>query len=291
MKAGTSRAAAWAPVVFVLLWSTGFVGAKYGTRDTGALTFLAIRFSAATVILGVVACAMKAPRPSRNETRWILVAGALMQAVYLGGVFIAIGLGLPSGLGALITGLHPVITSIAARRVLDERLVRVQWIGVGLGFFGVVAVVVDRLLAHTAGVTGLALLAAAFGVIGISGGTLVQRKKCAHAPLVWSTVLQFASAAVLMLAASAIFEHFDVEFTTATVGALIWAVFVLSIGAVMIMLWLLKHHAAAKVSSLFFLTPALSTIEGAILFDERLGPLALVGLAVSLTGVALVTAR
>jgi drug/metabolite transporter (DMT)-like permease len=184
-----------------------------------------------------------------------------------------------------------VITSIAARRVLDEHLARMQWIGVLLGFLGVMAVVADRLLAHASGVTGPALFAAAMGVLGISGGTLVQRKKCSAAPLVWSTTLQFAAGAVLLLAGAAVFERFDVEPTAATVWALVWAVLVLSIGAVMLMLWLLKHHAAANVSSLFFLTPALSTIEGAILFDERLGALAIVGLVVSLVGVALVTAR
>ena len=275
--------------MFVVLWSTGFVGAKYGTRDAGPLTFLALRFVLAGSLLVIAALAMRAPRPTANEARWSLVAGLLMQAVYLGGVFVAIDLGLPSGVGALVSGLHPVVTSVASRSLLGERLERVQWLGVVLGLVGVIAVVVDRLLTRSSGVTALALLAAACGVLGISGGTLVQRRYCAAAPLMWNTVLQFASSALLVTIAAGVVEGFDVRFTAATVLALIWAVLVLSIGAVLIMLWLLQHQAAARVSSLFFLTPALSTIEGAILFDERLGPLALVGLVVALVGVALVT--
>ena len=275
----------------MLLWSTGFIGAKYGTRDSGPLTFLAIRFTLAAAILGAVALALKAPRPTVMQTRWVLVAGVLMQAVYLGGVFIAISLGLPSGVSALITGVHPVVTSVVGRRVLHEHLTRRQWVGVTLGFVGVVAVVIDRLLAHTSGITGWALVASAMGVVGISGGTLVQRKHCAESPLVWSTVAQFAISALILFLAAAVFEGFDVKWTRSTIGALVWAVLVLSIGAILLMLWLLQRHAAALVSSLFFLTPALSTIEGAIAFDERLGALAVVGLVVSLAGVRLVTAR
>ena len=273
----------------MLLWSTGFIVARYATRDAGPLTFLAVRMVIAASLLALVAVGTRSPRPSAVQTRWLVVSGLGMHAVYLGGVFIAIDLGMPSGVGALIAGLHPVVTALAARRVLHEQLVRLQWIGVGLGFLGVVAVVVDRLLAHSTGLTGWALLGSGLSVLGMSGGTLVQRRYAAQAPLLWGTVVQYSASAVVLGIGAVVFERIDIRFTAQTWFALAWAVLVLSIAAVLIMLWLLQRQAAAKVSSLFFLTPALSALEGTLLFGERLGPLAVLGLAVGLMGVALVT--
>jgi drug/metabolite transporter (DMT)-like permease len=273
----------------VVLWSTGFIVARYATRDAGPLTFLAVRMVIAASLLALVAVGTRSPRPSAVQTRWLVVSGLGMHAVYLGGVFIAIDLGMPSGVGALIAGLHPVVTALAARRVLHEQLVRLQWIGVGLGFLGVVAVVVDRLLAHSTGLTGWALLGSGLSVLGMSGGTLVQRRYAAQAPLLWGTVVQYSASAVVLGIGAVVFERIDIRFTAQTWFALAWAVLVLSIAAVLIMLWLLQRQAAAKVSSLFFLTPALSALEGTLLFGERLGPLAVLGLAVGLVGVALVT--
>jgi len=204
-------------------------------------------------------------------------------------VFVAIDRGLPSGVSALIAGLHPVLTALASRRVLGERLVRLQWIGVGLGFAGVIAVVIDRLLTHSTGVTAMAMGASAVSVLGMSGGTLVQRKKCSAMPLLWGTVTQYISAAVVLLILASVWEHIDFRITSRSLFALLWAVVVLSIAAVLLMLWLLQARAASQVTSLFFLTPALSAVEGAILFGERLGVLALFGLAISLLGVAFVT--
>ena len=273
----------------MVLWSTGFIVARYATRDAGPLTFLAVRMVVAASLLALVAVGTRSPRPSAVQTRWLVVSGLGMHAVYLGGVFIAIDLGMPSGVGALIAGLHPVVTALAARRVLHEQLVRLQWIGVGLGFLGVVAVVVDRLLAHSTGLTGWALLGSGLSVLGMSGGTLVQRRYAAQAPLLWGTVVQYSASAVVLGIGAVVFERIDIRFTAQTWFALAWAVLVLSIAAVLIMLWLLQRQAAAKVSSLFFLTPALSALEGTLLFGERLGPLAVLGLAVGLVGVALVT--
>jgi len=250
----------------VLLWSTGFIVARYATRDAGPLTFLAVRMVIAASLLALVAVGTRSPRPSAVQTRWLVVSGLGMHAIYLGGVFIAIDLGMPSGVGALIAGLHPVVTALAARRVLHEQLVRLQWIGVGLGFLGVVAVVVDRLLAHSAGLTGWALLGSGLSVLGMSGGTLVQRRYAAQAPLLWGTVVQYSASAVVLGIGAVVFERIDIRFTAQTWFALAWAVLVLSIAAVLIMLWLLQRQAAAKVSSLFFLTPALSALEGTLLF-------------------------
>ncbi|MEY2446466.1 MAG: hypothetical protein QOE00_3046 [Ilumatobacteraceae bacterium] len=275
----------------MLLWSTGFVAARYATTDTGPLTFLAVRMVIAGAALAFVATARAAPRVDRRLMPWVVLAGIGMHVLYLGGVFVAIDRGLPSGVSALIAGLHPVLTALASRRVLGERLVRLQWIGVGLGFAGVIAVVVDRLLTHSTGVTAMTMGASALSVLGMSGGTLVQRKKCSTMPLLWGTVVQYAAAGTVLLILAGTWEHFDFTITGRSVFALLWAVVVLSIAAVLLMLWLLQRRAASQVTSLFFLTPALSAVEGAILFSERLGPLALVGLLISLLGVAFVTRK
>jgi len=275
----------------VVLWSTGFVVARYATEDTGPITFLAVRMVLAAGILAAVAAMRASQRVERRLIPWVMLAGIGMHVLYLGGVFVAIDRGLPSGVSALIAGLHPVLTALASRRVLGERLVRIQWIGVFLGFAGVIAVVIDRLLTHSTGVTAFTMAASAISVIGMSGGTLVQRKKCSTMPLLWGTVVQYTTAAAILLVLAVTWEHFDFSVTRQSIFALLWAVVVLSIAAVLLMLWLLQRRAASQVTSLFFLTPALSAIEGAILFGERLGALAVVGLAISLLGVAFVTRK
>jgi drug/metabolite transporter (DMT)-like permease len=245
----------------------------------------------AAVLLAGVAAMRTATRVERGMVPWVVIAGMGMHVLYLGGVFIAIDRGLPAGVAALIAGLHPVLTALASRRVLGERLTRRQWIGVLLGFAGVTVVVVDRFLAHSAGITVLALGAAAVSVVGMTGGTLVQRKKCSTMPLLWGTVVQYTSAAVVLGLLAVTWEHVDFRITRQSLFALLWAVVVLSIAAVLLMLWLLQRRAASQVTSLFFLTPALSAVEGALLFGERLGALALVGLVISLLGVAFVTRK
>lgn len=280
-----------APWLFVVLWSTGFIAARYATDDSGPLAFLAVRFVFAAAVLALFAIATGMERPTRRQFGAVSVAGLGLHALYLGGVFLAISWGMPSGVSALIAGLHPVITAVAARGLLGERLRPMQWLGVALGFAGVIAVVVDRLVAGAKGMSFGAIVAAVLSTIGICAGTLVQRRHGGSTPLVWGTCAQYvASAAALSIAAavhSSVGGYEGLRFTRSTVFALVWSVFVMSIAAILIMLWLLKRHAAARVSSLFFLTPALSTLEGAILFSERMGALALIGLVAALAGVAL----
>lgn len=273
----------------MLLWSTGFVIARYGTRDAGPMTFLFLRMVAAASILGVIAILTGAPRISSRQAVWAGVSGLGMHAVYLGGVFIAADLGLPSGLSALIAGLHPVITSILAVVLLGELLQRRQWLGVALGVGGVTVVVIERMGATEIDVRVAALVAMGLSVLGMSAGTLVQRAHGQSMPLLRGTAIQFAVSAVALGVGSFVVEGFEVEFTAQLWWSLLWSILVLSLAAILIMLWLLQRQAAVTVSSLFFLTPALSAIEGSILFGERLGVLAIVGLAIALVGVALAT--
>jgi len=273
------------PWIFVALWSTGFVVARYSTNNAGPLSFLTVRMLIAAVLLYVVAKLFRAPKLDRKLWSTSAIVGTCMHAVYLGGVFIAIKKGLPSGLSALIAGLHPVVTSVAGRIILKERLRRSQWVGVMLGISGVVVVVVDKLQAGLGDVTKPALFAMVISIIGMSTGTLVQRARGKEMPLITGTAAQYVSAGAVLLVASSLFEDWEFNINTELVLALLWSVFILSIAAVMLMMLLISRHSAARVSSLFFLTPALSAIESAILFGERLSPLALVALVVALTGV------
>ncbi len=276
-----------APAIFVALWSTGFIVARYATRDASPLTFLCVRMFCAAVLLWLIATLTRAPRLTRNDWSAAAVVGIFMHAIYLGGVFVAIDNGLPSGLSALIAGLHPVATSVAARVFLRERLSRKQILGVFLGLIGVCAVVIEKLEVADGGVTTAAMIAMVVSVFGLTVGTLLQRRYGKEMPLLRGTAAQYLASGFVLAVASGLAENWNFKLTSNSLFSLLWAVVVLSLGAVLLMMTLLARHNVAKVSSLFFLTPALSTIEGAILFDERLGVLALIGLVIAIIGVRL----
>ena len=261
--------------------------ARYATRDAGPLTFLGVRMFIAAALLWLIATAMRAPRMTRTDWSAASIVGVFMHAIYLGGVFVAIDNGLPSGLSALIAGLHPVATSVAARVFLREQLTRKQIYGVCLGLVGVLAVVIEKLQDANGGVTKTAMIAMMISIFGLTIGTLVQRALGKQMPLLRGTATQYLASGVVLAVASGFSEQWQFSMTRYTVFSMLWAVVVLSLGAVLLMMTLLARHTAAKVSSLFFLTPALSTIEGAILFDERLGVLAVVGLVIAIIGVRL----
>ena len=259
--------------------------ARYATKDAGPLTFVCVRMFIAAGLLWLIATAMRAPRMTRSDWSAATIVGVFMHAIYLGGVFVAIDNGLPSGLSALIAGLHPVATSVAARVFLREQLSRKQIIGVFLGLVGVCAVVIEKLDAADGGVTTAAMIAMMISIFGLTVGTLVQRALGKKMPLLRGTATQYLASGVVLAVGSGFSESWRFEITGNTLFSLLWAVVVLSLGAVLLMMTLLARHTATKVSSLFFLTPALSTIEGGILFGERLGALALVGLVVAIFGV------
>ena len=279
----------FAPAIFVVLWSTGFIVARYGSEDAGPLAFLTVRTAISAVILWVVARMVKEPRLMRPQVSIQVVTGLGIHAMYLGGVWVAIDHGLPSGISALIAALHPVVTTVLSRVLLGEELHPRRALGVALGFVGVIAVVIEHGGAGD-GVTGFAIIAMAIAVIGMAGGTLVQRKYATGTPLLGGTALQYLATTVALGALALAWEGWHFEITVRSIFSLVWSVVILSVAAILIMLWLLHRQAAAQVSSLFFLTPALSTIEGAFLFQERLHPLAVIGLVIAVAGVWLATA-
>jgi drug/metabolite transporter (DMT)-like permease len=273
------------PLLFVFLWSTGFIGAKYGLPHAEPLSFLLIRYVAVIVLMTMVALATRAPWP-RGAREWfhIGVSGVLVHAIYLGGVFTSISKGLPAGLSSLVVGLQPLLTAFGAAWLLKEAIVLRQWIGLILGLAGTVLVLSGRIQGGF-GLEGLG--AALFALLGITAGTLYQKKFCPG--LDWRTgaVAQFIPAAILTFAVASVTEQFKVDFTPSFLFALTWLVFVLSLGAISLLNYLIRSGSAVNVASLFYLVPASTAAIAWALFGELLSPLALLGMALAIAGVYL----
>nr|WP_315479022.1 DMT family transporter [uncultured Rhodoferax sp.] len=275
------------PLLFVALWSTGFIGAKFGLPDAGPLTFLSLRYAIVLVLMGALAWAMRAPWP-RTAREWlhIGVSGLLVHGVYLGGVFIAIGHGLPAGVTALVVGLQPVLTALGAGVFLGERVRPTQWLGLALGFAGVALVVAHKVAASAGGDALLGmLLPAVIALLGITAGTLYQKRYCHAFDLRTGSVIQFLPSLLATLLVANQTETLQVHWTGSFVFALAWLVLVLSLGAVSLLNVLIRSGSAVNVASLFYLTPPATALIAWALFGETLTGLSLLGMAVTVFGV------
>lgn len=281
------------PVLFVLLWSTGFIGAKFGLPYAEPFTFLFVRFLLAIGLLAPLAVAARHSwprgwRPAAHQA----VTGTLVHALYLGGVFWAIGQGLAAGVAALIVGLQPLLTAVAVGPLLGERVTARQWAGLGLGLTGVGMVVGEKLGATGLGALEPVALSGAFvALVAITAGTLYQKKFGGGIDLRVATIYQYVAAAVVMGAASLAFETGDIQWTGEFIFALGWLTLVLSLGAISLLMALIRMGEAARTASLFYLVPPVTAVTAWLLFGETLGPLALAGMAVAVAGVALVVSR
>ena len=276
------------PLFFVLLWSTGFIGAKYGLPYAEPLTFLVTRYALVIALMTLVALAMRAPWPANaREAAHIAVTGLLLHGIYLSGVFISIDRGLPAGISALVVGMQPLLTGALAGLLLGERVSRRQWMGLALGFGGVALVVgskasVDSLAPETLWHMVMPAVAALFG---ITAGTLYQKRFCPRFDLRTGSVVQFLPT----LAVSAIIalntETMHIEWTGDFFFALGWLVVVLSVGAVSLLGLLIRSGSAVNVASLFYLTPPATALIAWAMFDERLSALAITGMGIAVGGV------
>jgi drug/metabolite transporter (DMT)-like permease len=278
----------WVAPLFVLLWSTGFIGARLGLPYAGPLTFLALRYGLAAGILVVIALITRAPWPQRpSNIAHYAVAGLLVHGVYLGGVFVGISLGVEAGLSALIVCLQPLLVAAFAGMLLGERVSARQWIGLALGFAGVALI-----LFHKIGRgfdDALGVLACIAALLAITFGTLYQKRYCAGMDLRTGTAIQFAAAGVATAPMALLLEEGRVVWSGEFVFALLWLVLVLSLGAVALLYVLIRRGAAASVSSLFFLVPPCTALIAWPLFGETLGPAALLGMGLTVIGVILAT--
>jgi drug/metabolite transporter (DMT)-like permease len=274
------------PALFVFLWSTGFIGAKLGLPYAGPLTFLALRFALAAALLLLLALATRAPWPGQGvELAHYAVAGLLVHGLYLGGVYVGISLGVEAGVSALIVSLQPLLVAIFAGLVLGERVARHQWLGLALGLAGVV-LILARKLGHGLG-DALGILACLVALLGITMGTIYQKRHCAGMDLRTGNVIQFAAAGLGTGLVALLLEDNRVTWSGEFVFALLWLVLVLSLGAISLFYVLIRRGTASRVASLFFLVPPCTALLAWPLFGETLGPLALLGMALTVAGVAL----
>lgn len=288
--AATVRAGAvWtagAPALFVLLWSTGFVFSKESLEYAEPMTILAIRFGAAAALACVLTRVSSAPWPAKRELGHVIAVGLLVHGCYIGGVFAAIDHGLPAGLAALIVGLQPLVSACLVGTLLGEQVTAMQWLGCVLGFVGVVLVLWTKLRFDQA--TVAAVLLAVLALAGITAGTLYQKRFCGGVDVRSGQVVQYAAAALAVLALALAFEEMEVDWAPALAASLAWMVVVLSIGTVSLLLVLIRRGAAVRTASLFYLVPPVTALMAWAWFGETLGPAGLAGLLVAATGVALV---
>ncbi len=276
-----------APASFVLLWSTGFIGMRYGAPYAEPFTFMAIRMALVVSILCVVALATRAPWPrSKAEALHMAVAGLLVHGTYLCGVLYAVKNGLSLGYVALITGVQPILTAALATGFLHERLNAKQWLGMGLGLLGVALVVSSKFSLE--GPNWLAMGFAVIGLCGITFGTLYQKRHCQNMDLRTGGIVQFGATGLALTVLAFMFETRVVIWVPQFVFALSWLTIVLSLGAISLLYLMIRQGAASKVASLFFLTPSVTAVMAFFLFDEVLNATAITGLAVTAVGVALV---
>ena len=274
-----------APLLFVFLWSTGFLGAKYGLPHAAPLAFLLVRYGLVIALMTCIALLLRAPWP-RDGRQWfhIGVSGLLVHGLYLGGVFIAIGMGLSAGVTSLIVGMQPLLTATLAGRLLGETVLPRQWLGLALGFAGVALVVAHKLGSGF----GLAALApACVALVGITVGTLYQKRFCPRFDWRSGAVAQFLPSAVVTGAIVLAADAYRIDWTGEFVFALGWLVLVLSVGAISLLNWLIRHGSAVNVASLFYLTPPTTALLAWLLFGETLTGLALAGMALAVWGVYL----
>ena len=272
-----------APGLFVILWASGFIGAKLGLPYAEPLTFLFLRMFGAVLLLGAIVFVARPNGRTATELLDSCAIGAFMHALYLGGVYISIANGLPAALSALIVGLQPLLTSTIANRLLGERVVARQWGGLLLGIAGVYLVVQDK--ATTGGATPLAWVASLVALLSITFGTIYQKRFGSGIDWRPGMLIQYAAAGILFALGAMAFETRIVHWTPEFLFALCWLVIVLSFGAIWLLYFLISRAAATRVVSLFYLTPPVTALMAWALFNERLAVGALIGMVFCVIGV------
>jgi len=280
------------PLFFVLLWSSGFIVAKFGLPYAPPLTFLVLRFLGVLLFLVPAVLLLKAPWP-QGRVWQIALAGLLVQAGYLIGVWCAIKLGMPAGLSALIVGMQPILTAFAAP-LIGEKVLPRQWLGLVFGLGGVVLVVAAKI--KLVGLSTDAILLCVLALLSMTVGTLYQKRYCPHFDLRTGTVIQFAASLVVVLPLAIVFEGLTpdfaaVQWTPRFIAALLWSVMGLSIGAIFLLFALIRRSDATQVTSLLYLTPPTTAVMAWLMFGEAFNALGMAGMALAVMGVIFVVKK
>jgi drug/metabolite transporter (DMT)-like permease len=287
-------AVAAAPVVFVLMWATGFVVARLSAPHADPLTFLGIRFPIAGVLFAMIALALAAPWPGARQAFHASVAGAFLHGGYLGPVYWAVAHGMPAGVSALIVGLQPLMTAIIASWMVQERISLRHWAGLGVGILGVALVVSPKLeLGHglADGITPLTTAVNLLGALSISFGTVYQKRFATALNLASGGAWQYVGASLAVLIPALLLEDLRFDGSFQAWFALSWSVIVLSLGAITLLMLMIRLGDVGRVSSLIFLVPGVSALMAYVLFGETLSLVQIAGMAVCAAAVLIVTRK
>lgn len=283
-------------LLFVLLWNSGFIGAEYGLPFAGPWSLLFWRYLILTALLGVwLGARGHLSWPGWNTAGRAAIVGVLAHGVWLACVLVSLDMGVAAGIVALVTALQPLVTGALSGPVLGERTGTWQWVGLGLGFCGVLLAVGARISQDAA--TGLLGYLIPFGsVIAITAASLMQRRREQHnganrLPDDAALFYQSAATAVVLLLPAWLVEGFATDWTPPFIATMGWLVVAVSLGAYWSMWRLLARHDATRVASLFYLSPPVTMLMAWAVFGDRLIPTDLLGLAVAGLGVVLVHRR
>lgn len=278
----------WIPLVFVLLWSTGFIAAKFALPYIEPFTLLLVRMMITLVIILILILLFRSEWPKPIDAIHQMVVGSLIHAAYLGGVFAAIELQMSAGLASLIVGLQPILTAVIAWLLFSKSLLLRQWLGLLLGLLGVTVVLLQSKNIGFNDISDGAVMAIIVALFGISLGTLYQKQFGQRSKLLTGSFYQYLATILWMGLLSFSYETQQITWNISLIGALAWLVIVLSIVTILLLMLMIREGESARVASYFYLVPPIVAVEGWLLFDEQLNMAALGGIGVSVVGVYLV---
>ncbi|UTW05134.1 EamA family transporter [Amphritea atlantica] len=283
-----SRFTQLVPVLFVLLWSTGFIGAKYALPYIEPFYLLFIRMLLTLAVFTLLALIYRSRWPSLSQGGHQAVTGFLVHACYLGGVFAAIKWQMPAGIAAIVVGLQPLLTSLIGWHWLGERLRTVQWTGLVMGLVGVVIILLNGQNSEVVVLRPEAVAAVIIALFAISFGTLYQKRFGGKVDLLTGSIWQYLSTAVAMALLAFLFEERQVEWNITLLLSLGWLVFGLSVSAILLLMFMIREGEAARVASYFYLVPPVTSLEAWVLFGEDLSLIQVMAIGVTVAGVYLV---
>lgn len=282
----------YSPLIFIFLWSTGFIGAKYILPYAEPFVFLTIRYFFATLILVALAKILKESlKISKAAIKQSMIVAVFLHVIYIGGVFYAVSIDISAGITAVIISLQPILVSLLAIPLLGEKLSYRQVFGLALGFIGVFFLLSPKLFEGdlSTGFSTFGIICCVLALLGTTAGYLLQKKGGADIPFLAGTAVQFATSTIIFAIAAVIFEPLTVDITLEFVLALSWIVVALSIGSIFLLYYLLRRDSASSVSSLYYLVPPLTALQAYYFFEERINGIGLIGMALAALGTLIVT--
>lgn len=281
------------PLLFVFAWSTGWIVAGFSARLADPLWFLFLRFAMAAVVIAAIAFVMGAPWPrSGPEIGHAMMSGVLLHALYLAGVWWAVGNGVPSGVSGIMAGLQPVMTALLAPAILGERITPRQGMGVALGFAGIVLVLMPKLVGVSAEVFDAIvtpLTVNLVAMVSVTAGTFYQKRFVSGGDMRTTTAWQYIAASLVMLPLLALFGKVEAEWNQTLILTMAWSVLALSVGGIFLFLYLIRRGEVSRATAYIYLVPAVSALMAFMFFGETLTFVQLVGMAVTAVGVWLAT--